>query len=317
MLWVLAFIYGFVIRIRNLKYDKLGIAAKYKLKVISIGNLGVGGTGKTPLGIKCALQAQSRDIKVAVLLRGYGSKDGMSDEAELYKRALGEEHVYINPNRKESLAIVESKGYDLALMDDAFQHRKVDRDIDLIVMDAKHSVLEDSLIPMGMLREPVVGLARAHVMIITRCESISNESLEKMKQSILDRFSHLKIYEARTVVKAISPTCLDDEWKSNNKVYLFSGIGDPAKFRDTAIGEGVNIVGESIFRDHHFLSDQEYSEMLLSAKAVNADCFLTTEKDAVKIDRKLGLPLFELGIDLEINSSEELSCELFKGLEVK
>jgi len=316
MLWLLALVYGFVVRIRNLKYDKLGIAAKYKLKVISIGNLGVGGTGKTPLGIKCALQAQSKNIKVAVLLRGYGSKDGVSDEAELYKRALGEEHVYINPNRRESLSVIEAKGYDLALMDDAFQHRKVDRDIDLIVMDAKHSVLEDSLIPLGMLREPIVGLSRAHVMVITRCESISSESLKKMTQSILDKFNHLKIYEARTMVKAVNPTCLGYEWENNYNVYLFSGIGDPTKFRDTAIREGVNIVGESIFRDHHFLSDQECSEMLLSAKAVGADCFLTTEKDAVKINRKLGLPLFELGIDLEINSSEELFLGLFEGLEV-
>ena len=239
------------------------------------------------------------------MLRGYGAVNGISDEAELYKQVLGEEHVYVNSNRRESLNRSESKGYDLVLMDDAFQHRQVGRDLDVVVMDVNHSVLNDSVMPIGTLREPICGLNRAHSIVLTRCESLSTEKLSLEKRRLSSKFPHLELIEASTIVEGVKPLESTDKWNKDYKVFLFSGIGDPEKFKASVLACGMGIVGEEIFRDHHFITENEFEIMENKAKEMGAEALLTTTKDAVKIRIQSSLPIFTLNIELEI--SEETS----------
>lgn len=237
-------------------------------------------------------------------MRGYGAKDGVSDEAELYKEVLGEEHVYVNPSRIDSLKKAEEHAYDLILMDDAFQHRKVFRDLDLVLSDASNFVLDDGLMPLGTLREPVSGLKRAHGLMLTRCESVDENALQLKKDRVKTLFPHLYLGEAKTQMSQLTALNQDLRWNEDYKVYLFSGIGDPEKFRASVKGQGIEIVGECIFRDHHFISDNEMQTMEQEAASCGADVFLTTAKDAVKLKTQMDRPIFVLQIELEVKQGQ-------------
>lgn len=297
--------YGVIVFSRNKIYDLLVTPTKSEVRVVSIGNLSVGGTGKTPMCLWILKKAMALDLKVAVFLRGYGSRDGISDEAELYGQVLGSSHVYVNPSRRESLRKVQNQNYDLILMDDAFQHRKVHRDIDLVLTDSTRFIMDDCLMPLGTLREPLRGLKRAHALVITRCENQTPEQLQLKKERVHHRFPHLYLTQAKTVVSHIQPFQDAFPWQSHLKVFLFSAIGDPEKFRFTVAGQKIHIVGERVFRDHHFISEDEIREMESVAVACGADAFMTTAKDAVKIPGNTTFPVYVLHVELSIDQEQD------------
>lgn len=311
--WLFSGLVAVVARQRNKFYDKNPVVSDYPFRIVSIGNLGVGGTGKTPLGLLFAKRALESKLKVAILLRGYGSKEGFSDEAELYKKTLGVKHVFINPDRNASLRQVALQNYDLVLMDDAFQHRRAPRDLDIVVMDAKHVVLDDEVMPLGMLREPVEGLRRAQVLVMTRCESLSEIELDRLRARVRERFPRLNIIVARTKVSSIEACFSQLEFRPQAQAYLYSGLGDPQKFRETVLACGVLIVGESVFPDHHFLTEVEIESMVKQAQKLGAEVILTTAKDAVKLKQELVLPVFVVNIDFELEKEASCLRLVFKG----
>jgi tetraacyldisaccharide 4'-kinase len=301
---VLTPVYWVIVSLRNKKYDLLVTPQRGAARIVSIGNLGVGGTGKTPLCLWLLKRALKTEMKVAIFLRGYGSKNGVSDEAELYKEVLGTEHVYVNPSRCESLRKAEKQGYDLILMDDAFQHRKVHRDLDLVLSDATHFILDDSIMPLGTLREPISGLKRAQALVMTRCENQTVDQLQNKKKRLQQRFPHLYLVLAKTEVSQIVPLHNASPFQYQQKVFLFSGIGDPEKFRTSVKNQNIEVVGEKVFRDHHFITDEEIQQLEKQAISCGAEAFMTTAKDAVKIKSKANLPMYVLHIEFSIDEEQ-------------
>ena len=293
LLLVLSWIFALGVRLRNLRYDRRKPYGN-GMKVISVGNLGVGGTGKTPF---CLAMLNQLEGKVAVLLRGYHlNEDGMSDEAELYARAVGRTRVFVGGDRCASLDEASKQGFEIALLDDAFQHRRVARDVDLVVLDLTRPPWEDHLLPLGLLRETTTSLARAHGVLLSRCERVSPEQEASARQRLSQEHPHLGVFSGRAGNGRVTRGKVLME--GPGPYFLVSAIGHPENFLASVKDSGLEVSGFHWFPDHHEFSTFEVQEMEIQARSVGAE-ILMTAKDAVKWPGKMCV--FEM--DLEIEAS--------------
>jgi tetraacyldisaccharide 4'-kinase len=302
MLWPvlvgLSRLYGLGVVCRNIYYSQT-TPYRSKCKTLSLGNLSSGGTGKTPLGLAMARHLTQKGYRVALVLRGYAAKGGISDEVQLYRKALGAEAVFVGADRQASLRQVDAAGYDVAILDDAFQHRRVHRDVNVVLLDSTHLPWDDHLLPWGFLREGCGALGRADIVMLTRTEQLSAIELKIAKQTLAKKFAKEKTFEVRTEVANIS----DLKGKPSNSsldqpYYLVSAIGHPQNFKVSAQNFGVKVVGEHWFPDHHHFSKAEQLECLKQAQALGAQGVLLTSKDAVKWT-ETG-PVFVLNIEAKV-----------------
>jgi len=270
--------------------------------VVSLGNLTVGGTGKTPAAAMLAEWALARGYRPAVLSRGYGGKsrrkalevsDGKrvlaaageaGDEPYLLAKKLKGVPVIISKDRFEAGSFARHKhGTNFYILDDGFQHVKLRRDLDLVLMDAARPFGNRRLLPWGPLREPMDHLARADAFILTRSdESAPSELVELLKR----RFPEKPVFLSRHMPKKI---LFPRSWRTygpafflGKKVAAFSGIAKPVRFQDTLARLGAEVCFFRAFPDHHPFSRAQIEEMILQAK--NADCLVTTEKDWSRIE---------------------------------
>lgn len=278
LLWVLSWVYRGVVLVRNYWYDKHQPQA-LGLPTISVGNIHVGGTGKTPLIIEMLNHLKDRSIRTCVVLRGYGSREGLSDEAELYKSLVGQDAVFVGQDRVESLSCAKRQGFELAIMDDAFQHRRAHRDFDLVLIDATRPPMSQHLLPAGLMREGMSALGRASEVWLTRTEQCEPEQLVEI-ESVLSQRS-LRTARVKTAVLGIRPLFVNESPPQARKYHCVSAIGHPENFKTTALSMGLNVVGETWFPDHHHFSRSE--QMALIEQARRADfAIVLTSKDAVK-----------------------------------
>ena len=289
-------LYWIVTVIRNAIYDLKSSWAN-GLTVISLGNLSSGGTGKTPVGLAMIRDLKARQVKVSVVMRGYGKKEGLSDEAELYRQVLSVSEVLETPDRRQGLAKVKQNGAEFVILDDAFQHRRVARQADVVLIDATRPPWEDHLLPWGFLREGESALKRAHAVILTRSEQVDHVVLEKMKVRLSRHVAPTHIFSAQTKVMG----WLDLQGHSceaRKKAYLVSAIGNPENFLKTVQQSGCAVVGFRWFVDHHHFSTEEMAECSAQAKALGA-VILMTSKDAVKWSQGTDeVYVLSIGIDL-------------------
>lgn len=278
--------YRGIIRTRNTLYNQR-VKASHDLGrfTVSVGNLTTGGTGKTPVVQWLADQAVSRRMRPAILMRGYGSKEGFSDEAELLRRPGVV--VQINPDRIAGAKAVLSHdpSVDLFLLDDGFQHRRARRDVDLVLIDATCPFGYGHVLPRGLLREPIASLSRAHAILITRADAINDVS--DIKRQIRMHAPTAPILCSRHVIGGLvdaNGSVVD--LSRTGRCLILAGIGNPSAFAETLSAMGVRVVDQWSPGDHHVYTDMDV-QRLIGWK--NIDSIITTEKDWVKLRRLPGI----------------------------
>jgi tetraacyldisaccharide 4'-kinase len=307
--------YAWVVAARNRRYDRGAIEIhRPAVPVLSIGNLTVGGTGKTPMVEWLARHARERGIRVAILSRGYrAAEDGRNDEALELELALPDVPHLQNPDRAASASVaVEELASQLLVLDDGFQHRRLARDFDIVLLDSSEPFGYDRLLPAGTLREPVAGLARAHAVVLSRADMLDEAGRESVRrrarsinpQAVWCEVEHrpaalLSAHGQRDPLDALGPL-------AETPTVAFCGIGNPAGFRHTIDRLGCRVAAWREFPDHHAYTRDDVSEIAERLRSTGAKLALCTRKDLVKLRVQTigGLPLRAIGVDLHFVAGE-------------
>ena len=294
-------------------------------RVISIGNITTGGTGKTPMVIWVCNLLASLQIDHAIVSRGYGARNSESpnDEAmELKARLPNVPHVQ-NPDRVEAAnRSINEYSSQAIVLDDGFQHRRLARDLDIVLIDASNPFGFGHLIPRGLLREPISALARADAVVITRCDRVDESRVAEIKTQIQNETS-APIALSQTVPTGLiqsDASQTDFDALKRGKWFVFSAIGNHAAFESSVEELGCNVVGSHPFRDHHLFDKRDCEQITNKAQECRADFLLCTHKDLVKIDaEQIGMSVYALRTDLDVFEGKEILAgqvmQLFAPLE--
>jgi tetraacyldisaccharide 4'-kinase len=300
-------------RLRNQLYDR-GWKASYRAPVpaVSVGNLTLGGTGKTPCVEYVADFLRRHGRRVAILSRGYGGASGLNDEALVLADNLPDVPHLQGPDRV-ALAVraVRDQHSDALVLDDGFQHRRLARDLDIVLVDATLPWGHGHLFPRGLLREGPASLRRAGVVVLTRCDQVGDPQRRCLHEIIARIAPHARV--AATVhrpldlinaQRTVAP--LERLW--GRPVAAFCGIGNPAAFRQTLIGLGLTVAAFRPFPDHHAYSRTDVEALTAWARQLAPDgIVVTTQKDLVKLRRThlAGRELWALRIRLGFETGQE------------
>jgi tetraacyldisaccharide 4'-kinase len=304
---IVAGAYGAIVRLRNLGFDRGWLKSdRAEVPVISVGNLTLGGTGKTPMVEWVARWFRRRGIRVAILSRGYGQEGGLNDEGRVLEENLPDVPHLQGPNRVAlaRIAAIEIES-ELIVLDDGFQHRRLARDVDLVLIDALEPFGLKHLFPRGLLREPIRSLRRASVVVLTRADLVTPAQRVAIRSAAESFAGPVHWVEARH-----APLCLVDDQGlaspidqlSDMSVVAFCGIGNPEGFRRTVTPLCRKLLDLRIFPDHHNYSASDVLALERWAAGLGANFVLTTQKDLVKLRASvLGLaPLRAVRIGLEV-----------------
>ena len=283
--------------------------------VISVGNLTVGGTGKTPAVAWIARWLRDRDIQVALLSRGYGADDNLqNDEALLLEEILPDVPHLQGPDRVETgKTAIDELESQLILLDDGFQHRRLARDLDLVLIDATCPWGHGHLLPRGLLREPVAGLKRAHAVLLTRCDQVDAVRLAELRNLLKNKFPDLPVvltrHQAVGLAREGEEELLPLVTLRGRDVAAFSGIGRPEAFRKTLEQIGARVVDHRVFPDHFAYDRDSVRELRLWASSLPEGTVMAcTRKDLVKLRMSDlgGRPLYAPHVELEILEGGEI-----------
>lgn len=319
LLWPLSVVYGAYVRLRAWLYDRGWLKqGRLRGKVISVGNLTVGGTGKTPMVLWLAEKFLAQGKRVAILSRGYRGSNGTSDEIELMKRRLkGRVDFGVGKDRfAEGTRIEAKQPVDVFLLDDGFQHRRLARDVDIVMLDGSRPLEDAWLLPAGALREPLTACDRADILVVTR-KSERPDFLTGDVEKCPVFYARTKLLGFRRMDEANDVSCLGEI--GPGPFFAFCGIGNPeALFEDLSHWE-VPLAGKRSFRDHHRYSGEDLARLKGEAQRAGAIGFVTTEKDAFNISDAAAavLPIFFCAIDLELSGESEFVATLEKKLNAK
>jgi tetraacyldisaccharide 4'-kinase len=300
--------YGLAVAARNAAYE-LGLlpVSRAAVPVISVGNLTLGGTGKTPLVAWTAALLARHGRRPAIVSRGYGAAPGeCSDEAaELAILLPGVPHV-ADRDRVAAAARAAALGADAVVLDDGFQHRRLARDLDIVAVDATDPFGCGRLFPRGLLREPLRGIARARAVVLTRASSIDIERRVAIQTACFAPCRGAPPVWAEADHRPVGLRTADGATRPlaelvGRRVLAFAGIGNPAAFRATLAALGAEVVAFRPLPDHHAYTTADLESLACEAATARAELAVTTLKDLVKIRRAAldGLPLaaIEIAID--------------------
>ena len=299
LLFPLALFYWGIIYWRNLFYSVgFFISKKLPTKVISIGNITTGGTGKTPAVIFLTKALSEKGIKCAILSRGYGRKtvgtmlvtDGetsvanwqnFGDEPSLMAKSLPGIPIVVDSKRHRGGAfLVEKFKPEVIILDDAFQHRRIERDLDIVLINGQDKRSDHKLVPFGLLREPRSSLKRADVLIFTKTNLMQpNLFLNKTIKSVG------KPYFSSTL-EAENPISIDGKpllIKKKTRVVALSAIADTKGFITTLKQLNVEVVDHFDFVDHHRYKQSDLERLAKQVTRLNVKIVITTEKDMIKL----------------------------------
>ena len=305
--------YSLAVRLRNFLYSKGWLKAhRVDAAVICVGNITVGGTGKTPLVVWLCKQIAQRS-KCAILTRGYKSTQNPTrktqnciDEPAMLTESCPGVEVIVEPDRVAGAAeAIEEFGAKVLIMDDGFQHRRLARDLDIVAIDATQPFGYGKLLPAGLLREPATSLRRARAVVITRCDQVTEAQLNALEEEL--RTINPNMIVSSSIHAPVSARKADNEEISvsqlkNKKIFAFCGIGNPDAFLNTIKALGCELVGSVVYDDHHHYTDACLADIREQAEKAGADLVLTTQKDWTKVisdpSAPLGtsfrLPIFDL-----------------------
>jgi tetraacyldisaccharide 4'-kinase len=305
--------YGWAVAIRNRLFDGGWRAIQRAgVPVISVGNLTVGGTGKTPCVEYVARLFCQLNRRVAILSRGYGSRDGPNDEALLLEGNLPDvPHLQGADRVALARKAVEELKCDVLLLDDGFQHRRLARDLDIVLLDATRPWGFGHLLPRGLLRESKRGLERADLVLVTRCDQVAQPAAERLQAEVAQLAPQMQV-----ILTSHQPTVWIDaerrttplEQFAGKRVAAFCGIGNPDAFRRTLVDLGMTLGAFRSFPDHHAYTRTDI-EALCNWARQNATegIVVTTQKDLVKLRlTRLGeCELWALRIQLRIHAGQD------------
>jgi tetraacyldisaccharide 4'-kinase len=336
--WLVSIPYRFVVFLRNWAYDRDWLR-QYDAPVpvvVSIGNLILGGTGKTPV-TQLMAQFFYDDYKVAILSRGYRSpaeklhapvilSSGKGplhsaayagDEPRLLAENLPKAWVVVGKDRVQSANLVAKQGVDVIFLDDGMQHRRMARDFEVVVLDAKDPFGQDHFFPRGLLRESPAGLNRADLVILNHVRSAQNyeQTCRRIEQYTKAPVVGIH-YDAWKVVDLKGN---EAESLQNRKVALFCGIAQPEQFVSTIEQMGAQIVAQKFYPDHFLYSHEELYELAGRWKEMGAEMMVCTEKDKVKLPEmhELPLPVFWIKIQPEVIEGAEALDEFIEKVRSK
>ena len=332
--------YEYGVRLKLAMYD-MGIKKKEKLDccVISIGNITVGGTGKTPTAQKMADLIKRMGYRVVILNRGYRShwdkeigvvSDGnkifmtayeAGDEAYLMAKTLPGIPVVIGKNRAVTgKYAVEKLNAEVIIMDDGYQHWHLERDLDVVLVDTLNMFGNGCVLPRGMLREPLENLNRGDLFLLTKTDQSSVLSRMQLRKTIerynakapvVESVHHPKNFvEIADWYKGITQNHMDLSELEGKDVMVFSAIGNPSSFEQTLSSIGLNIKEAVRYPDHHDYGMLEMQYILERASSHKAVAMITTSKDAVKIPTEFiyssrEIPLYILNMDIQVTDGFE------------
>lgn len=332
---ILSIIYFFITSFRNWLYDK-GILKSHELpgvEIICIGNITVGGTGKTPAVQFFAKKLEKMGKKVAIVSRGYKGKREkepllVSDGKNIFvtPRESGDEPyihalnlkvpVIVGKNRYKACKYAKEKfDVDTIILDDGFQHRRLKRNRDIVLIDATNPFGWGDLLPKGTLREDFQKAGeRASEFIITKSDLIEERDLEKLKRFFKSKFSK-PVSVAKHGVTSLCDLKGNPKplfWIEEKRVLLFSGLANPLNFEKTVISLKPSYIERVDFMDHHNFKEKDIDLIVKRAENMNANFIITTEKDLVKLPKYLDIEnLYVLKIEftmLEDNSLKNMEA---------
>lgn len=324
----LAGVYGLGARLRRSLYvNEILIVKHLPARVVSVGNLAVGGTGKTPVTAALTRLFQAEGKKVAILSRGYGSQNSdvtcISDGKNIYQKppAVGEEAYWLARTLPGAAVYTGASRYaagqaaweqfkpDLFLLDDGFQHFQLHRDLDIVLLDAAAPFGNGFLLPRGILREPKSALNAAQALILTRYQ----EARDRETLAALETAYPAKIVLTATIAPAAArlfpegrvepPAALNGQ-----TLFAFAGLARPEFFQRTLNGLGVRLTGFQAFPDHHPFAAAELAALVREAQAAGAAALVTTAKDWARLGETwdAALPLWVLDVEAQINRPERI-----------
>jgi tetraacyldisaccharide 4'-kinase len=306
--------YGGSVCLRNWFYQS-GWKNSFRVPVpvVSIGNLTLGGTGKTPCVEYVARWFQARQRRVAILSRGYAGDGGRNDEALVLEANLPDvPHLQGTNRARLAREALEQLGSEILVLDDGFQHRALKRDLDLVLIDVTNPWGHGYLFPRGLLREPLNCLERADLVFLTRCDQATRRECQAVHE-VVARWA-----PGRPVAETCHRPIELCGWPQHRAgleelparpVAAFCGIGNPAAFRRTLEQLGADLCAFRVFPDHHRYSRADTDDLRAWAGQQVKECMvLTTQKDLVKlqIDRLGDRPLWALRIALHVQAGQEV-----------
>lgn len=313
LLWACSWFYRSGVAARSAAY-RIGIARVHHatVPVISVGNVTAGGTGKTPFVAWLAQRCHKREVKICFLSRGYGAAPGLpNDEARVLAQLCPDVPHLQDPDRvKSSRVAVEQHQAQALVLDDGFQHRRLARDLDIVLVDAVNPWGFGYLLPRGLLREPLSALRRAHAVVITRVDLAAPEAVAAIREQVASLNPRAIVAEAvftpLQFVNAQGRTCPLDALRGK-PVFAFCGIGNPEAFRQTLLGVGMQVAGHRDFPDHYAYGPPDLEAVRLAAESCGAAAILTTQKDLVKIElAEIGaIPLWGVQIVTNVVAGEQ------------
>lgn len=347
ILYIFSLIYGLLVNIKLAGY-KYGIFQKQKLDcfVISLGNVTVGGTGKTPTAQRLARDIRDMGYRVVILNRGYRAKwhgevgivsDGKrlhmdaaeaGDEAYMLAKHLPEVPVLIGAERaKTGRYAIEHFGAEVAILDDGYQHWQLERDLDILLVDAVNVFGNGYILPRGTLREPISHISRADICLMTKVDQAAAGSCDYIRETV-----HRYNPEARIVESIHQPRCFIPltEWYVNiasqgidiaqmrgKRIMAVSAIGNPASFEQTLSDLGAVIIESLRYPDHHDYAMSEMTDIFQQAENAGAEAIVITEKDAVKIPadvarEKWSIPIYVICVEVNFQKGSEGLADLLK-----
>jgi tetraacyldisaccharide 4'-kinase len=340
-LWLPAKIYELLVRLRIAAYETDYLKSRrLEAIVISVGNLTVGGTGKTPMVEYIARYLKEEEFQVAILTRGYARKSkGMrviglavgeqtksgvlahlecGDEPAMMARSLPEVPIIINSDRYEGGIIAQRElGSNLLILDDGYQHLKLDRDLNILLIDATDPFGEFEMAPFGRLREPLYAIKRADAVIVTRSHRPFDQAqtLAIVKYFCGERVPVMYAYSALTGFRHLATDQVyEAEQFSGWRAVVACGVGNPRAFIDDVQQIGINVVAEHVFPDHYLFSQTELDRIDLSARQSGADMIVMTEKDAVRLEgMKFGeTPIYAARLEIQTEDEVRLKSLLLR-----
>ncbi len=329
----LSSLYSQVVTLKNFLYDRQWLS-RYdaKCKVISVGNLTMGGTGKTPLVDFLVKILQKKGLKVAVISRSYRAEvqqphqvDEQIPRAAFY---FGDEPVqlalanpgvdfYVGPQKSQTAQYaVSQKHYDVLLVDDGFQHRRLRRDLDIVVLDATEEWQNYEPLPEGRARESWHSLQRAQLIVVTKCNWVSEEKLSFLSRQIPKNIKVVYVDYDLPVIRWIFEK-RELPWAAvqDRTAFLISAIARPQLFKQQ-MSKKLKVVGERHFRDHHPYSIGDVNSLLNEFQESGAELLLTTEKDSVKLRSFISekVPLVVAPLQVTERGSEGVFNEILSSI---
>jgi tetraacyldisaccharide 4'-kinase len=321
ILFILSLIYALVVRMAI--FVNSFKAYRLNCKVISVGNITLGGTGKTTLVEFISRYLKKQGHKVAILSRGYKRRitdyglritdyETMGDEPSMLFKNLGNIPVIVDANRIRAAGkAIKEYGVDTVILDDAFQQWRIIKDLEIVAIDATNPFGNRYLLPRGILREPLSSLKRADIFILTKVNL--GQNLKETKNLLSQVNPSAPIFAAKHKPMGFyefykSRELLKPDTLKGKTVTLFSGIGDPDSFEKLIVGLGMTIGLSFRFFDHHNYTKEDLERIIHASGDKNINTLITTEKDAVRLDNLQfslsDVRILSLRIELEIEDEQ-------------